>query len=349
MSEQTCPVCLLPARVMDRPGGYDQKTVACDRCGDFFITGTADVTFRQRAEHSVDSGEPRLGPQGSSRRLNASGWVRENRPEILRHPDLVMLSGLEPIPVGDILDRLSQALASASRTVGEELDLNLPEWRARARASSRREVTSIARALEDLGLVEIGEQTIGETGCVPVAVTGTGWRKAQRRARDEQEEPGDIWRTVESMITQGESASVEFKSTLRLNLRTNEFDTRMEMEVLRAVAAFLNTRGGTVLVGVDDSGTPIGIDGDGFSSEDQMQNHLMSLVRDRIGRSACAEIDPIFESYRGKRMLAARCHRSPEPVHVTDGKIQRFYIRSGGSTTELSPSDTVSYALTRFR
>ncbi|MDD2295887.1 MAG: DUF262 domain-containing protein, partial [Eubacteriales bacterium] len=47
------------------------------------------------------------------------------------------------------------------------------------------------------------------------------------------------------IIDYGESESVEFKATLRTNLHTGATDTRMEMAVLKTLAGFLNTGGGT--------------------------------------------------------------------------------------------------------
>ena len=42
---------------------------------------------------------------------------------------------------------------------------------------------------------------------------------------------------------------MEFKTTLRINLHTDEPDKRMEMAVLKTLAGFLNTNGGTLIVG----------------------------------------------------------------------------------------------------
>lgn len=48
------------------------------------------------------------------------------------------------------------------------------------------------------------------------------------------------------LITQGESAQLEFKSTARWDLRENKKSKVMEEIILKTVAAFLNTDGGTV-------------------------------------------------------------------------------------------------------
>lgn len=64
------------------------------------------------------------------------------------------------------------------------------------------------------------------------------------------------------MIKSGESALLEFKSTARRNLKTRAKDQKMVTDVLKTIAAFMNGDGGTLLIGVDDGGRPVGIEED---------------------------------------------------------------------------------------
>ena len=56
--------------------------------------------------------------------------------------------------------------------------------------------------------------------------------------------------SVHELIRRGESDRLEFKSTARWNLHTAARDERMEMVIAKAVAGFLNTDGGALLIGV---------------------------------------------------------------------------------------------------
>jgi predicted HTH transcriptional regulator len=56
----------------------------------------------------------------------------------------------------------------------------------------------------------------------------------------------------------------------------------MENSVLKAVVAFCNSAGGELLIGVADDGSIVGIEHDGFSSEDKFQFHLRNLLLERI-------------------------------------------------------------------
>lgn len=156
---------------------------------------------------------------------------------------------------------------------------------------------------------------------------------------------------LETVIDGGESATVEFKSTLRVNLHTGQRDEEMESVVLKTLAAFLNTDGGTLVVGVADDGSATGIEADGFKSEDEMSRHLVNKVRDRMDVSAVTLMRLQFANHRGSRVFVVRCARSSVPVFVRDSKraaVERFYIRTGPATTELSASKTLSYIRQRF-
>lgn len=155
---------------------------------------------------------------------------------------------------------------------------------------------------------------------------------------------------IYQLATQGESISLEYKATLRTNLHTYQIDPRMELGCLKTIAGFLNSRnGGTLLIGVMDNGTPVGIEADGFLNEDKMLLHLDNLIKERIGPKHIMYIHPHFEDYDGVKVLAVECSPSGSPVFVKDGSLDRFYIRMGASSPELTSSQANEYIKERFR
>lgn len=154
---------------------------------------------------------------------------------------------------------------------------------------------------------------------------------------------------IHQLATQGESTSLEYKATLRTNLHTNAPDPRMELGCLKTIAAFLNSRqGGTLLIGVMDNGTPVGIEADKFPDSDKMLLHLDNLIRERLGPKYMMYIHPHFEEYEGVHVLAVECSPGNSPVFVKDGTVERFYIRMGASSPELTSSQTHEYIKERF-
>ncbi len=62
-------------------------------------------------------------------------------------------------------------------------------------------------------------------------------------------------RNAEELIKRGESKTLEFKSTLRWSLKEDRQDDKgVTHAVLKTIAAFLNTEGGDLLIGVADDG-----------------------------------------------------------------------------------------------
>ncbi len=156
--------------------------------------------------------------------------------------------------------------------------------------------------------------------------------------------PGD----VANIISGGESEKLEFKSTLRLNLQTRQFDQKMELSVLKSIVSFLNHSGGIVAVGINDSGNALGLGNDGFSNNDKLALHLINLVDARIGREFRPYISPHFTDYQGKQILLVICNAAPDPAFVKDSQFSRFFVRGGNATVELSGTELTSYLKRRF-
>src|ERR1017187_10373679 len=74
--------------------------------------------------------------------------------------------------------------------------------------------------------------------------------------------PKSIDQQIAALIAAGESAAVEFKSSVRWDMRENRLNEPLKYSVIKTVAAFLNSNGGTLLIGVDDDRQVLGLQGD---------------------------------------------------------------------------------------
>ena len=161
-------------------------------------------------------------------------------------------------------------------------------------------------------------------------------------------------RQAEELLKQQESQTLEFKSSLRWDLRTDRMNERVVTHaVLKTIAAFLNTEGGDLLIGVADDRTVIGIDSDRLESDDLYMRHLAQVVRNALGDRASTCINPTIQTTQGKDVCLVSCQRSPEPVFLAWKGTEEvskgdFFVRSGPGTVRLSPDDTVPYIRTRF-
>lgn len=177
-----------------------------------------------------------------------------------------------------------------------------------------------------------------------------GSNEKERDVDDPDEPEDDTEEEVDliDLIRGGESEFVEFKETLRTNTHTGQHDKRMKNEVLKTLAGFLNSNGGRLFVGVSDEGTPVGLEADGFRNEDKMSLHLYNIINDSMGKDAGTAVHVNFDEFNGKRVMVVRCDRSSFRVFVKDGNTDRFYVRTGPSTEEMSVEEAVDYINRRF-
>ena len=160
---------------------------------------------------------------------------------------------------------------------------------------------------------------------------------------------------ISKAIRAGESETVEYKSTLRTNLATDEKDVRMEKAVLKTIVAFLNTNGGTLLIGIADDGSVVGIDEQSFDNRDKLNLHMTHLIANQIGNEFLKFISFRLSDYRAneddepKGVMRVVCQKSDMPVFLIEGKTETFYVRSGPSSIDLTGTDLLSYASSRFK
>jgi predicted HTH transcriptional regulator len=137
-------------------------------------------------------------------------------------------------------------------------------------------------------------------------------------------------------------------------LRENRKDNKnITQAVLKTIAAFLNTAGGDLLIGVGDDGKVTGIESDQFESDDEFMRHLAQVVRNSLGDRASTCLDSKTQIVQGKTVCVVSCQRSPEPVFLkwkeTEGTLEGdFYVRSGPGSVKLSPESAAEYIKTRF-
>jgi type I restriction enzyme R subunit len=161
-------------------------------------------------------------------------------------------------------------------------------------------------------------------------------------------------RNAEELIKRGESKTLEFKSTLRWNLKEDRQDDKaVTHAVLKTIAAFLNTEGGDLLIGVADNGSVVGIEHDRLENDDKFMRHLAQVTRNGLGDRAGTCIDPKTQIVGGRTVCVVSCQRSPEPVFLMWKGIEStpagdFFVRSGPGTVKLPPESTSDYIRTRF-
>ena len=149
--------------------------------------------------------------------------------------------------------------------------------------------------------------------------------------------------SISDIIAQGEGRKIEFKSTLRYNLFAKNNDKEITFAVLKTIGAFLNTDGGTLLIGVSDEGKIIGIETDKFKNPDKFLIHLYNHLKSSFNQIVASSIKTKIHSTEKGTICEVSCPRSADPIYLKfDGK-EDFFIRSGPTTERLSISQIQKY------
>jgi len=156
-------------------------------------------------------------------------------------------------------------------------------------------------------------------------------------------------RRISDLIQSGEGDSVEFKSTLRWDIRAGKSNPAIERSCLKTIAAFVNSAGGTLLIGVRDDGSIEGLETDKFANEDKFLLHLWTLIRNCLGRDFSPYIRTRLEKTEEKTVCAVDCIPANRPVFLRQpGFDEEMYIRLGPSSNALNISEALKYIEDHF-
>mgnify|MGYP000476814442 CR=1 FL=1 len=165
---------------------------------------------------------------------------------------------------------------------------------------------------------------------------------------------------IKEIIKQGEGAHLEFKSTLRYDLKEKKINKLLEKVVLKSIAAFNNSDGGLLLIGVDDAGKILGLKADYRTlkkpDKDGFELHLRSLISRSYGEHfVLQQIEIYFPCLAKEEVCVLKINKGRKPLYISvadkngAGKSEKFYIRRGNSSIAMEkPSDIMAYQKDRF-
>ena len=157
----------------------------------------------------------------------------------------------------------------------------------------------------------------------------------------------DVNIKIENIIKGGETDKVEFKSSLRWDFKTNGLNKFLEIVVMKTISAFLNSSGGTLLIGIDDQGNTLGIekdyptlkkqDGDGFIQ------YLVQVMNNKLGKEYNQYISAFVKSFNGNDICIIEVKPSATPVFIKYDNKEEFYIRASATSQPLNVREATEY------
>ncbi len=153
---------------------------------------------------------------------------------------------------------------------------------------------------------------------------------------------------IMDLLNKDEHENLEFKSTFRWDMRQNNVNRILEKSVMKTVAAFLNSQGGHLVIGVDDNKAIVGLASDYGSlikkDADGFENHFTQVFHNMIGAEFRQFVKLNWSQVDGKECCVVSISPSRKPAYLkNDNNSEEFYIRTGNGTTALKLSEANAY------
>lgn len=236
------------------------------------------------------------------------------------------------------------------------LEIDVPAWTTLLFAENEGMMNFYRDELYKRGILK----DAGNAGDAGVMLTSKGWLKFEEiEARKKADSgsldgaTGELKRLVaeakldaNTLLRRKEDGVLEFKSSLRWDVNRSCKNDDLEAVVVKTVAAFLNTHGGLLGIGFNDSGGAVGLEPDykligKRADSDGFQQLLVTLLSREIGKKFIPSLGIEFKIVSSLEVCLVTVRKSPEPAYV--GPQQEFFIRTGNSTQRLATKDAIDY------
>ncbi len=158
--------------------------------------------------------------------------------------------------------------------------------------------------------------------------------------------------SVKKILDQGEGERVEFKETLLWDVRKKQKNLDLADMVMQSLAAFLNTKGGDILIGVTDAGEINGIANDLKISKhknlDGFQQSLRNAIAKRFSLALADYWSISFIKFDEKIICRISVKPANQPVYYKDGDNEDIYIRILSTNKRLNTREAGDYKRVRW-
>jgi len=152
---------------------------------------------------------------------------------------------------------------------------------------------------------------------------------------------------IKELILNGENEALEIKSTLRFDLKEGIVNKKLEYVIAKTISAFLNTEGGTLIIGVDDDNNTLGLEKDiqtlTKQNIDGFELHLRQIIKKYLGDYFEKYIKVTFPKVDDKEICLIQIAKSGKPVFITFEENESFFVRNGNSSIPKNRQEQSEY------
>lgn len=150
-----------------------------------------------------------------------------------------------------------------------------------------------------------------------------------------------------SLIKEGESDYLEFKSSLRWDYINNRIEKRLEHSVVKAISSFMNSDGGKLFIGIADDGEVLGLEKDynGLKNKnsDGFLLKLVEVINTYIGKEFHQYIIINIERINNKEICIVEVLNSGKPSFIKNENKEEFYMRASASSQPMNTKEASDY------
>lgn len=151
--------------------------------------------------------------------------------------------------------------------------------------------------------------------------------------------------SIPDAIGKEEDEYLEYKETFQYDVRSGERNKSLKSKISKEAAAFGNSGGGVIIIGVRDGDkevTGLERDYDSMSANwDEFSRRVHQTVSSDIGNvftTSCVSIER--HEINGSEICTIHVDPSPAPLFVDS---DQFYVRQGSSSQPLTPEEAFEY------
>jgi CBS domain-containing protein len=214
--------------------------------------------------------------------------------------------------------------------------------------------TSIEEACRTMQLKKIKKLAVVENDSLTgiVSLTDIANRQPELMEKLRNGHSNDFVDDIFELLNLSEDQHLEFKSSLRYDLNTRQVNQSLELVIMKTICAFMNSEGGTLLIGLSDDREVVGIENDyrvlRHPNQDCFENHLLGLIANCIGNYYLSYIGVVFHNVVGKDLCQINILPCPKPAFLNNNGKQEFYVRTGNTSRPFSISEASEYISERW-
>jgi hypothetical protein len=181
-------------------------------------------------------------------------------------------------------------------------------------------------------------------------------RFADTKPRLSVKDVQELQARLKETIARGENKYCEFKSSLSYDLQKKGIPAKtLEHAAFKNIAAFLNSEGGTLIIGVDDAKNILGLEQTDYTTfskpdkQDEWSKHLDNLIQNYLGNKFHEYLKIHHVLIEEKTIAVVEVKSSAEAVWLNNGANQEFYIRRTASAAQLTPKEATEYILSHWK